>query len=77
MFDPKLHDDARRLAAAADDAIAELHGSEGPPCPGCGHTVSRVLSSRSPRVRDEFKRRRQCVACLDRFTTYEAAKKIA
>lgn len=52
-------------------------GSEGPPCPHCGHTVSRVLQARSPRWRDEFKRRRQCCDCGRRFTSYEAAKKIA
>jgi len=76
-----LDADARRLLAHADQQVQqtlrERSGSEGPACPSCGHTVSRVLQSRSPLKRDDYKRRRECVACGQRFTTYEAVKKIA
>jgi transcriptional regulator NrdR family protein len=52
-------------------------GSEGPACPHCGHTYSRVLEARSPMKRDDYRRRRECSDCHQRFTTYEAAKKAA
>lgn len=53
-------------------------GSEGPPCPKCGHATSRVLESRSDGS-DDYRRRRECCAptCGERFTTYETLKKIA
>ena len=45
--------------------------SEGPPCPDCGETASRVIYGRV-QLRGNYKRRRrQCSACDVRFTTYE------
>ncbi len=38
-------------------------------CPYCGHTDSRVIDSRD--VNDGIRRRRQCLSCQRRFTTYE------
>lgn len=55
----------------------EMRGSEGPPCPHCGHTYSRVIASRAPKQRDDYYRRRVCCDCLRRFTTYESAQKAA
>jgi transcriptional repressor NrdR len=40
-------------------------------CPFCGHMEDRVIDSRESREGDSVRRRRQCVACEKRFTTYE------
>ena len=40
-------------------------------CPTCGHRESRVLDSRPVDEESSIKRRRECVACGRRFTTYE------
>jgi transcriptional repressor NrdR len=47
-------------------------GSEGPPCPHCGHTTSKVLESRGSTRAETFRRRRECLACHGRFTTHES-----
>lgn len=38
-------------------------------CPYCGHYDSKVIDSRD--VNDGIRRRRQCLQCDQRFTTYE------
>jgi transcriptional repressor NrdR len=38
-------------------------------CPYCGHIDSKVIDSRD--VNDGIRRRRQCLECGSRFTTYE------
>ncbi|NJK33717.1 MAG: transcriptional repressor NrdR [Oscillatoriales cyanobacterium SM2_2_1] len=40
-------------------------------CPFCQHTESRVLESRSAESGRSIRRRRECLACQRRFTTYE------
>jgi len=40
-------------------------------CPFCGHSSSRVVDSREVREGAETRRRRECVECNRRFTTYE------
>lgn len=40
-------------------------------CPFCQHTDSRVLESRSAEAGRSIRRRRECLACGRRFTTYE------
>src|SRR3954471_24111861 len=40
-------------------------------CPFCGHIEDRVIDSRESREGDSIRRRRQCLACERRFTTYE------
>jgi len=40
-------------------------------CPSCGQTESRVLDSRPVQEHRVIKRRRECVECGNRFTTYE------
>src|SRR4028118_2040870 len=40
-------------------------------CPFCQHTDSRVLESRSAEVGRSVRRRRECLSCQRRFTTYE------
>ncbi|MCL6506245.1 MAG: transcriptional regulator NrdR [Bryobacteraceae bacterium] len=40
-------------------------------CPFCGHKHDRVIDSRESKEGDVIRRRRQCLACERRFTTYE------
>ncbi len=40
-------------------------------CPYCQHTESRVLESRSTEAGQSVRRRRECLRCKHRFTTYE------
>lgn len=45
-------------------------------CPFCGHLEDRVVDSREARVGDTIRRRRECVKCERRFTTYERIDEI-
>jgi transcriptional repressor NrdR len=40
-------------------------------CPFCGHAEDKVLDSRESKEGDTIRRRRQCLECERRFTTYE------
>jgi transcriptional repressor NrdR len=40
-------------------------------CPFCGHKQDRVVDSRESREGDSIRRRRQCLKCRRRFTSYE------
>jgi transcriptional repressor NrdR len=40
-------------------------------CPFCTHTDSRVLESRAAEEGKSIRRRRECLKCQRRFTTYE------
>ncbi len=40
-------------------------------CPFCQHSDSRVLESRSAESAQSIRRRRECLQCNRRFTTYE------
>ncbi len=40
-------------------------------CPNCQHKESRVLESRSTEAKQSIRRRRECLNCKYRFTTYE------
>ncbi len=40
-------------------------------CPFCNHIEDKVVDSRESREGDAIRRRRQCLACERRFTTYE------
>lgn len=46
-------------------------------CPKCGHVDDKVIDSRSVRSGDVIRRRRSCLACGHRFTTYEEVVKAA
>ncbi len=43
-------------------------------CPFCGDTDTKVIDSRLANDGDMVRRRRECVACVERFTTYESAE---
>ncbi|MCW4149564.1 transcriptional regulator NrdR [Halomonas sp. 18H] len=45
-------------------------------CPFCGANDTRVTDSRLVAEGDQVRRRRQCAACSERFTTYETAELI-
>ena len=40
-------------------------------CPFCGHREDKVIDSRESKEGDSIRRRRECLACQRRFTTYE------
>jgi transcriptional repressor NrdR len=40
-------------------------------CPFCAHLEDKVVDSRESKEGDAIRRRRQCLACEKRFTTYE------
>ncbi len=40
-------------------------------CPFCGHIEDKVVDSRESREGDAIRRRRECLQCEKRYTTYE------
>ena len=40
-------------------------------CPACGYPESKVLDSRPTEEGNAIRRRRECLECQKRFTTYE------
>ncbi|MDA8123098.1 MAG: transcriptional regulator NrdR [Deltaproteobacteria bacterium] len=40
-------------------------------CPWCGHVDNKVVDSRAGKEGDVIRRRRECLSCRKRFTTYE------
>lgn len=40
-------------------------------CPYCGHAEDRVVDSRTAKEGEAIRRRRQCLKCQKRYTTYE------
>src|SRR5579864_9264696 len=45
-------------------------------CPFCGFKQDRVIDSRESKEGDVIRRRRQCLGCERRFTTYERSDEI-
>jgi transcriptional repressor NrdR len=45
-------------------------------CPFCGHLDDKVVDSREGRTGDLIRRRRECLKCERRFTTYERIDEI-
>jgi transcriptional repressor NrdR len=45
-------------------------------CPFCGFEEDRVVDSRSVREGTAVRRRRECLRCKERFTTYEYVEKV-
>lgn len=46
-------------------------------CPFCGHLESKVVDSRSSKEGDSIRRRRECMKCARRYTTYERIEEVA
>lgn len=45
-------------------------------CPKCGYVDTKVIDSRPSDAGDTVRRRRECVRCAERFTTYERCELI-
>ncbi|MCC5911877.1 MAG: transcriptional regulator NrdR [Clostridiaceae bacterium] len=45
-------------------------------CPFCGHYESKVVDSRPTDEGQSIRRRRECITCTKRFTTYEKVEEI-
>lgn len=45
-------------------------------CPFCGHLEDKVVDSRESKEGESIRRRRECLACEKRFTTYERIDEI-
>jgi len=45
-------------------------------CPFCGHLHDKVVDSRESKEGDAIRRRRQCLSCQRRFTSYERIDEI-
>jgi transcriptional repressor NrdR len=45
-------------------------------CPFCGELENKVIDSRLSREETETRRRRECLSCNRRFTTYEHVEKV-
>lgn len=45
-------------------------------CPYCGHLKDRVVDSRESRESQVIRRRRECLRCEKRFTTYEKVEDV-
>ena len=45
-------------------------------CPFCGYTESKVIDSRPAEEGASIRRRRECLACQKRFTTYEVMERL-
>lgn len=43
-------------------------------CPFCNYLETKVVDSRFANEGDQIRRRRECLQCEERFTTYEAAE---
>ena len=45
-------------------------------CPYCGYAESKVIDSRPAEEGSTIRRRRECLACRKRFTTYEIMERL-
>src|SRR5512140_139220 len=45
-------------------------------CPFCGHMEDKVVDSRESKEAESIRRRRECLQCNKRFTTYERIDEI-
>lgn len=46
-------------------------------CPFCSHAEGKVVDSRASKEGDAIRRRRECLKCGRRFTTYERIEEVA
>ncbi|MDP6682139.1 MAG: hypothetical protein QF876_04030 [Desulfobacterales bacterium] len=45
-------------------------------CPNCGKTDNKVIDSRLSKDEVVIRRRRECLLCSGRFTTYESIEEL-
>ena len=77
----RLGDEARAAEGAAvpvpiADAPAGARSAGRMKCPFCGHLGDKVVDSRESREGDVIRRRRECLECARRFTSYERVDEI-
>lgn len=53
-----------------------LHFTRSMRCPFCGHVEDKVVDSRESNEFETIRRRRECLKCARRFTTYERIEEI-
>lgn len=46
-------------------------------CPYCGSILSKVIDKRAVSGKGEIRRRRECIKCTRRYTTYESIGKVS
>mgnify|MGYP001560699648 CR=1 FL=1 len=46
-------------------------------CPNCGHKEDKVVDSRATQEESAIRRRRECLNCGKRFTTYEYVEEVS
>lgn len=51
-------------------------GGESMKCPYCGYSESKVIDSRPTDEGERIRRRRECLKCAKRFTTYEVIETV-
>ena len=51
-------------------------GGSGLKCPYCGYSESKVIDSRPADENSSIRRRRECLSCGKRFTTYETVESL-
>ena len=51
-------------------------GGSGMKCPYCGYSESKVIDSRPADENSSIRRRRECLSCGKRFTTYETVESL-
>src|ERR671939_1503106 len=62
---------SRRSPRASRSTRSEPNEGSSMKCPFCGHTEDRVVDSRVGREGEFIRRRRECLKCNRRYTTYE------
>src|SRR5262249_34256205 len=61
---------------AADGGERDPSGKRGMKCPYCGHLGDKVVDSRESKEGEVIRRRRECLDCGRRFTSYERIDEI-
>lgn len=78
----KWHGDKKRMAHVTSERAMRMAtqkikvgaSEKGLPCPSCAASGARVIDSRTRSSARWIARRRVCVSCDHRFTTYESAE---
>ena len=65
-----------RLPLVAQHVVFIPRGAWRLKCPYCGHEELKVVDSRDSETGEAIRRRRECLACHKRFTTYERVENI-
>jgi transcriptional repressor NrdR len=63
-------------AGGSDVAASPWRRWEAVNCPFCSSPDSRVVDSRETDIKEAIRRRRECISCGQRFTTYEKIEEI-